>query len=373
MSDRNTHLLLVLEDDNDAVDSLKRTLSEHNDSGETKAVFIACIARTASEAKDILRDRHIDCAILDLRVPPNADEEIESSSGNSVILEILDATPIPIVVYSGHTDELDPEIRTTPTKILTKEGGNLVLALQWLADQDRLMAALAEAQRIVRHETARLFHKSLWPRWDQKHSKGLAPEPFGRIIARQISSHLSEYFELSLADKTLSLSEEFYFIPSLRERLHTGDLVDIDQQVYIILTPQCDMVREYPFEMLLAKCEPEKDWIAIENAISLNKGVLSKGSAEKLQTLVNQNKGFAIHFIPPCGDRGPWNVNFRTLTTRPSTDIEKLKKARIASITPHFLPNLMSRLAAFMGRYGQPDLDMNELAKYAAGFFKPSV
>jgi hypothetical protein len=145
------------------------------------------------------------------------------------------------------------------------------------------------------------------------------------------------------------------------------------KEIYVILTPQCDMVREYPFEILMAKCEPEKDWISIESAISQNKGVLSKNSIEKLERLINQLKGPSVHFIPPCGDRGPWNVNFRTLTTKPSADAEKLKGARIASITPNFLPNLMSRLAAYTGQFGQPDLDVNELAKHASGLFKPAV
>jgi hypothetical protein len=245
------------------------------------------------------------------------------------------------------------------------------VALDWLAEHSGLMVALADAQQVIRRESARLFHSSLWPRWSQRHERGLVPDPFGPIVARQISAHLAESLELSLADRTRSLADEFYFVPSMRERLHTGDLVEIEAgNVYVVVTPQCDMVRDYPENVLLARCDPEMEWRAIEEATRRNGGVVSATSKEKIGRLVT-HKSISLHFIPPCDARGPWNVNFRRLITKVQNEVESLIVGRFASISPQFLPNLMSRFAAYLGRYGQPDLDVEELAKYVSGEYRP--
>jgi CheY-like chemotaxis protein len=376
---RETYSLLVLEDDMEAVQSLQRTIDEYNEDETGAANFQTCIARSGELAKAMLRERQIDCAILDLRVPDRLGGRDQEDTGNEVVCEILENIAIPLVVYIGHPEQIDPAIYNTPVNVLSKEVGNARIALDWLADHGRLMKALNEVQTIINKETARLFHKSLWPRWNQtkqqKHQ--LLPIPSEHVIARQIVAHLLEYFQTSLSVK--SHTDEFYFIPSIRERLHTGDLVFIPDQnkddgpkpnVYLVVTPQCDIANGYPEEILLARCDIVVEWDNVVNNIVSGGKKKSDKAMDRLVKWIRQNVALSQHFIPPCGAEGPWNVNFGALTTYPGEKADAMIKSRLASIAPQFLPNLMSRLAAHIGRYGQPELDADELVKYATHIFK---
>jgi hypothetical protein len=76
--------------------------------------------------------------------------------------------------------------------------------------------------------------------------------------------------------------------------MHTGDLLTLDDGVYVILSPQCDMVREYPEKVLLAKCKEVSSWDKVREVA--RKKYATQGHAIK------------SHFIPPCGGKGPWLV-----------------------------------------------------------------
>ena len=58
-------------------------------------------------------------------------------------------------------------------------------------------------------------------------------------------------------------------------------------------------------------------------------------------------------------DRG-WLISKRSLTV-PSTEVAMLLEGRFASVAGQFVPNLVQRYDAYLGRIGQPDLDSDVL------------
>jgi hypothetical protein len=54
-------------------------------------------------------------------------------------------------------------------------------------------------------------------------------------------------------------------------------------------------------------------------------------------------------------------VQFKEIMTVPSERVPELLKTRFASVASQFVPNLVQRYSAYLGRIGQPDLDVEIL------------
>jgi CheY-like chemotaxis protein len=104
---RPTHRMLLLEDDDLAIESFNRTIAEYNADQTKAATFEPQIVKAKDEALALMLSRRIDCAVIDIRVPEQAGGGSDARNGNTVVEEILASLPIPVVVYSGHTQEID--------------------------------------------------------------------------------------------------------------------------------------------------------------------------------------------------------------------------------------------------------------------------
>jgi len=154
--------------------------------------------------------------------------------------------------------------------------------------------------------------------------------------------------------------DEFYVVPPLfTDRLDTGDLVEDDSEVYVVVTPRCNMANQpYPKYLTLALCAPmTTEWSELRNSLMAEGEGKKKKGLERLRNLAIQNHATGTHFIPPCGERGPWLVDFKETKSVLSDEMPELIQNRFASIATHFVPNLIQRYAAYLGRIGQPDLN----------------
>ena len=360
--------LLIAEDEADQLEVWRRDIEEFNKNPDRKFTFVTHEARSATDAARILDELNIDCAIIDLRLPPEKNKPDEAVHGNKLRTLIEGELPILVAIHTGHPGELDEAGRNSLMKLFTKDAGKTTEALEWFAEKAQLMEALAGTSQRIKMETAKVLHGSIWPRWEAAKKQDQVPERFDDIVTRQVVSHLAEQFSLPLEDVPAHHLHEFYYVPPMRNRLHTGDLVRLDDMVHVIVTPQCDIINVYPANFLLAKCSPEhNEWKGIEEAIAGNKGKISKTTKEKIEKFTTQVRSQRFHFLPPCGDEGgPWFVDFKDIITVDQSRTEELLKSRFASIAAPFVPNLVYRFAAFIGRIGQPKLDVEALAEHLA-------
>jgi hypothetical protein len=89
-----------------------------------------------------------------------------------------------------------------------------------------------------------------------------------------------------------------------------------------------------------------------------------KEKAEKeIRSHATQGHGIATHFLPPLDDKGPWLVEFQEVRTIHSGEVPAMLPRRFASIAPHFVPNLVQRYSAYLGRIGQPNISTDILSE----------
>jgi CheY-like chemotaxis protein len=348
--------ILIVEDDEKTRESWERDIRGFNRESENGVRFCATFAATKTEALRLLERTRFDCAVVDLRLPEgNGDPGTGQPLGNDVLDVLLDKAGIPAVVYSGFDGEASEAVKTSNIKVLLKEGGVPEKILRDFAAQAGLMTAMESTRRRVAEETARIFNQSIWRRWERRWAAESNPEHIAQVIARQTTSHIADALSQSAE---YHHPEEFYVVPALYpERLDTGDLLVWGGNVLVVLTPRCNLANKPPDHITLAVCGELEKWGQWKESL-LNGSAKDKDRAAKeIRLHATQGHGIASHFLPPLDDRGPWIADFQEIRTVPSAAVTELLPARFASIAPHFVPNLVQRYSAYLGRIGQPDID----------------
>jgi CheY-like chemotaxis protein len=361
-------LILIVEDDPEAIDSWKRDIKEFNeDQAEDAFNFEAVYASTCQDALKVLNRTRINCAVIDLRLPPTSggDNSTATPLGNDILETVLIETGVPAVVYSAHAAEASEMVRNSNIQIRSKKGSGGTEILTYLASHEGLMAAMEITRKKIAIESAKIFNDSIWKRWEITWNSMADRGVLAGMITRQIASHVADRLSLPPANHH---PDEFYIIPPLfAARLDTGDLITENSHVYVVVTPRCNMANEpQPTHLMLALCRPmTTEWNDMREGFNLGlESKKGKSAVAKLRNFSVQNHSTSTHFIPPCGDRGPWLVDFKETKGVLSTATPELLQNRFASISTHFVPNLVQRYAAYLGRIGQPDLDWNILREH---------
>lgn len=352
--------LLVLEDDQEELDRFSRNIEEFHETSEI--VFHHTATRTAREAIEFLDACRFDCALLDLRVPEDDGDVEHEDVGNETLQRVVAGYALPVVVHSAYSNQLDDSFQHIPFKVIDKDVESHRDALRWFVEQAPLMAAVRETRKRIQAQTADIFFKAIWPRWEKDAGSTLAWDALHDVISRQIVSYIAEKLSLPGAETDAHHLHEFYFVPPLREKLHTGDLIAHNGDVHVIVTPQCNIANSYPDHFLLARCKDiSHEWSECHRLIEENDGKPSNAVKKMVGYWATQKVEISEHFLPPCDDRGPWLVDFKTIISFPKAEAGNLIENRFASITPQFIPNLIQRWASYMGRVGQPDLNTSDL------------
>ena len=355
-------LILIAEDDEDQIASWKRDITEFNREVGRLFDYVPEFAKSRRAALRALDRMRINCAAIDLRLPEeNGAAAHAEPVGNDVLQRVLLEIGVPAVVYSGYPQEASEFVQKSQIKIFAKKGGGAMEALRWLAGHESLMAAMETTRKQIAQESARLFSQSIWPRWEKSWKDIGDGEALASVITRQTVSHVAEQLGMP---PNYHHPEEFYIVPPLAaDQLGTGDLVKVENSVYVVVTPRCNMARDqYPTHVMLALCKTmDAVWTGMRNRF---KGDEKKqeSALKELRNYATQGHSTSTHFLPPCGELGgPWVADFREIMTVPSGQVPDLLKTRFASIASQFIPNLVQRYSAYLGRIGQPDLDCDIL------------
>lgn len=351
--------ILIVEDDAHTRESWQRDIRDFNRSAVLK--FHPVFAATKREALHVLSRTRVDCAVIDLRLPDGDDGSGAAHPlGNDVLQTLLEETGVPAVVYSGYENEASEAVRRSNIRVQSKQGGAASNILAMFAEQAELMIAMEATRSRIARETARLFNQSIWRRWETRWSNEPDREMITGVIARQTASHIAD----ALAQPPVSHHpDEFYVVPALfAERLDTGDLVNLDGQIHIVLTPRCNMANKPPSHIMLAVCNSMPDWAEWKDRL-LNGNSDKKDKARRaLRDHATQGHGVATHFLPPLDGSGPWLVDFQEVRALRAEEVPALLSSRIASVAPHFVPNLVQRYSSYLGRIGQPDISADILS-----------
>ncbi len=327
-------------------------------------------ATAVDEAKKIFAQRHLDAALIDLKLPLTAGAKDLPSGGNELAESTLLEVGMPIAIVSGYPEDLDAELAARPTvKVFNKGDTDVyVQVCRWLDSQWAMMAILASTRRHIQILGAKVFLQRLWPRWETYSGlTGSDQEELTRIVTRQYVGYIAEMIGHDGDGNASWHPYECFVQPALLDnRAHTGDLFRIDGKLWVVLTPACDMATGKAEAVLLAGIDEDglSDWA--EKVGSLHGPALSSSAQQKLDRyfnkLVNQNVDVSEHFLPPLNGGTPMMVRFKEVSVRQLEFLNHNLKLREASIAPAFLPNLVQRFGAWMSRTGQPNIDIRHFS-----------
>ncbi|HEY0012122.1 MAG TPA: hypothetical protein VGB79_04630 [Allosphingosinicella sp.] len=367
-----TRYILFVEDEKLQREMFDDALRRWNDrNAEEGRRFEAWIAETREEAESALEKGRFDAAMFDLRVRSSGDRGAASPAGNALARRALHEYGMPIAVMSADTSVLDEDLRNIDqlgsfdkNREPDDQGDAYDHAMLWFGSMWTMMCVLSAARHQIGKSTADIFTRRLWPRWsDIAALNGGDGASVEAIVTRQYMTHIADHLGNEEAGGATWHPFENYISPALLEhRSQTGDIFRLDDELWIVLTPQCDMATKKVDTVVLARCVPGiKKWQQNVEAIrAAGTDEERKAPGEFLRKYVNQNISPSQHFLPALpGDAEPLLVQFGNLRTLPLSELNDQRlEDRVASIASPFLANLVQRFGGYMSRMGQPNIDV---------------
>jgi hypothetical protein len=347
--------VLIVEDEDTKLAEWDDAIKAHNADSNTKGFRVdIASSKTVSDAKRMLELHRFDAVVVDLRLQVEPGVAENNSHGNDLVRHILAVQPLGVVVYTGQQGDADVGSYDCPQVQVMDKGDGLDQVFTWLSKNKDVFLRIRGAKAAFNRETAKVFFRSIWPRWRHWTDSGAQNGPeLTEVVARHVVAHVLD--AMLHAGGESAHPEEAYFVPPLKDRLDTGDLVDYEGGVWIVVTPRCDLANEGKVAtIVLASCE---DISAKWNSL----GAADSKKAEEARKKLTQHDNLAKHhFLSPMRDaasaqRGPWMVQFHNLKALPSEQaIKDLTPLRFASLSPLFVPSLVERFGGFFSRIGTP-------------------
>jgi len=350
--------ILILDDDAGMIDLFETTVETWNETNlENDRSFNVVSAGNSIQA----RQRRFDGAIVDLRLPDENNEGSDAENGNDFAVSMVNARGIPVAVVSGHVVEISKELENLEHFRVFSKSNGYGPVMDWLSDQWDLMTTLRKAREQIEVASAEVFSKRIWPQW--KNTPALSqssPDQRAKIVTRQFASHISDLLGLDIEQNPDWHPFENYVVPALTaDRTHTGDLFELSGEIWIVLSPQCDMANASVPNVILAKCtKGDADW-ATHIEFLRNDPDRAK-SLKIIKKYVDQDIPKSKHFLPPLPNEDePVLVDFSVVFTQPLEELNKSLDQRLGSVSAPFLSNLIQRYGAFVSRTGQPNIDIS--------------
>ncbi len=345
--------MLIVEDEDSKLDEWRDAIDAHNADAERQGYSISYVsAKTVNHAKELLEWHRFDAAVVDLRLQKEVGVADNNSDGNLVVRYLVSLQPMGVAVYTGQSADAEVDsYESSQVKVMDK-GDGFDQVFEWLRTNLEVFVKLRGVKAIYNRETAKIFYRSIWPRWQNWSNSG---GDLTEVVARHMIAHVHDALLIAGGDSTHP--EEAYFIPPMKNRLDTGDLVNYKDRIWIVVSPRCDLANEGKVKtILIAACEDiSTQWTALEEADS-------NSSKAKINKIIQHNGSPKQHFLLPMRDlsaqkKGPWMVQFDDICAlAPDVALGELLPNRIASLSPMFVPSLVERFGGYFSRIGTPGL-----------------
>lgn len=353
--------LLIVED----VQTLVRTWQEKLDfyavesdpAYEITPIFVTNL----EDAKKAIENTKFDAAVVDIRL----DEQGEQThNGNEVLSHLSNHSLTVCAVYTGEpgTEVIEDHLKDFIQVFNKGDGDGIELILDWIDNKAGMISAIQTMQKSFDTSMAQAFTKSIWPRW----SYWLSEEEDLGLTEQALTRHMATHLHASFLNEVSAVHpEEHYFIPPLQERLDTGDIVQIESDYFILVTPRCDLAREQNPTFQLVKLTPiQEKWTELHELKANGTSNKIKDNASKeIRRLINHgDRSPKLHFIPQIKLSsseilGPFHAqfNFMNCLEANTENRANLTEQRVATLSNEFVPSLVERLGAYFSRIGTPD------------------
>jgi hypothetical protein len=372
----NLHLLII-EDDQPIIDNWNERLDFYKIDENAKYTIKPTFVRTLSEAKLLLESRSFDAAVIDIRL--ESSNPRPNKDGNK-LFDIITSTSLAVsAICTGEPGIVElNEQQNVIAKVFEKGDGVVQMVLDWLDEKSSMISSIQKMQKSMDSEMAKVFSRSIWPRWNYWLAEGQDQDFIESALTRHMATHLHASF---LNDAVAVHPEEYYFIPSLIKDLDTGDITVVDGKHYILVTPRCEIAqnKNKTFQFVELK-DISADIDKIESAINakqekivdldnddpvliqLNKDV-DKEKNKRSNLFRHGGNKASLHFLPIINRSdiesfGPFHAQFDHIVFIPKVNQVQLNhflNGKYASLSNEFVPSLVERLGAYFSRIGTPD------------------
>jgi hypothetical protein len=314
-----------------------------------------------SEAKRLLENTKFDAAVIDIRLDEDGEQ---TDHGNDILKNLSENSLTVCAVYTGEPGtEIVAEHQRDFVQVFEKgEGDGIEKVLDWLDAKAGMISAIRTMNDSFNKSMAEAFTRSIWPRWSYWLDEVSKQEFAERALTRHMATHLHASF---LNEVSAVHPEEHYFIPPLQERLDTGDIIRIENEYFILITPRCDLAREQnPTFQLVKLVSTQEKWNELHDLQVNGANRKARETADKdLRKLINHgDRSPKLHFLPQIklNDNeilGPFHAQFNFMKCMEATTENRaeLSQRRVATLSNEFVPSLVERLGAYFSRIGTPD------------------
>jgi len=361
--------LLIVEDDQTAIDAYKRGIKAFNlervleHDNDIKIIEIPLNNKEEAIVKLRSTENNFDAAIVDLDLLGQGGQD---SSGNEVIREIKNNLRFPVFVISGTPQHIAGDLKEESSlfKIITRgEEGDYLTQIVNIYNTG-ITQILNKKGKIENH-ISEIFWKHLSNSlnlWVDDNIR--TPDEKEESLLRYTLLHMLEYL-----DEEKSHPSEFYITAPVKQQLSTGDLISYKENRYVVLTPACDFAMRSNGTRNVKKAFLLRVKSLIEEFPSYNKtetiSNLSNTFRGKLEKVIGNNSKPYFHFIPKHNAIEPGLIDFQD---KQSIAIEEIEESivneeiiRIATISLPFLKDLIERYSSYYSRQGSPDFNTEEI------------
>jgi hypothetical protein len=350
MSKMSEFRLIIVEDNEQDLDSCRTTVARYIEEKTRKIELIEC--KSVEEAFNKL-DNSFDGAIIDMKLADQGDE------GNQVIKQIeLLQLRIPVAILTGTPDPIDTDFAHVGVYKKGDPGAGYADLLDkfWEIHNTGLTRIMG-GRGIIEETLGKVFRNNILPQVQKWSEYGnLDSRKTEKALLRHTLNHLTQLLD---DDEDNNYPEEVYLYPPLTKQIRTGSIVrnKTDGKVSVVMNPACDLViREggnYKTDRVLL--------ISIDSLKTLFPNHPPEGLSGKerkeLENAFKNTKTPYYHWLPKTDFFDGGFLNFRNITTLLDQDFNAHFGKPEVQISPSFVKDMVARFSAYYARQGQPEID----------------
>ncbi len=344
--------LLIIEDEPAQIQVYEDIISQHN---KTSEFFVEPeICEDYEKGKRALDTPFYDAAIIDLKL--SGTDELE---GKKLVEAVQGKIRIPIVIYSGSIAQIEDIEETALLKKRVRTDSFKGILDEIIAVFKTGITQLMRPHGEVDQKLTEIFWNHLADDLDLwiNHSNP-------KTLLRYVMTHFQEYMEIDTDGNFEEYHQaEVYLAPPIKKNIHTGDLLKIDHDYYVVLTPACDIVlnpKKDKDGKDTMKRKADTLTLALAREFDINSFCIVDGklSKRKIEDFV-MNRLFRYHYLPAFKGNNGFLIDFQALS---SVKFDNGLQ-RVASISGAFSKDIVSRFSLYFARQGQPTFDQRQIAK----------
>lgn len=354
--------LLYIEDDKENRDDLIALLQ--NDTLCNFKVNIEAVD-TFDNAIEKINSKLYHIIILDIyEGNPNGGEQL----GLQILEQIQSKCFIPVIFYSGNTKDVQ-DLKSQIVGVVRK-GDEGVDGLK--REIERLikfnLPFIKENIHTCLEEELKNYFWEIIHKQRDKFRPEINDFSLGYLMLRKFSSSLSrDKISEILGDDSLNKENvhpmQFYIYPENSGEYECGEILQKDQEVFVILTPSCDFISgenrsRKVGDVLLAKTKLLSETKEYEKYQSKKDGRDEKGN---LIRLIESRKGDRYFFLPQTPFIENRIIDFQSKEMVKYDDLANY--TRVAKLDSPYAESMVSSFIRYYNRIGYPDIDSELILK----------